>query len=243
VDISFQTDAPRERKDAAAAGDRASAIVRSIEAAIVGQRLPPGAKLPEDELGAAFGVSRTIVRAALRMLAQDRVVTLAPNRGAFVSSPTVEEARQVFHARRVVEDALVREAAARCDEADLDRLRSHLDAERDALRRGDRSAAIGLSGEFHLLVGSISGQKVLVTFLRELISRSALVIALFGTTRESSCGSHDHAEVVEALARRDGEAAAAVMADHLRHIEHDVELSGEARPSVRLADVLADLRR
>ena len=149
----------------------------------------------------------------------------------------------MFHARRVVEDALVREAASRCGPADLDRLHSHLDAERDALRRGDRSAAIGLSGEFHLLVGSISGQTVLVTFLRELISRSALVIALFGATRKSSCGSHDHAEVVEALARRDGEAAAAVMADHLRHIEHDVELSGAAAPGVQLADLFADHRR
>jgi DNA-binding GntR family transcriptional regulator len=237
VDISFQT----ERKEPAV--DRASAIVRSIESAIVEQRLPPGAKLPEDELGAAFGVSRTIVRAALRMLAQDRVVTMVPNRGAFVSSPTMEEARQVFHARRVIEDALVREAAARCDTADLLRLRSHLAAERGALQRGDRSAAIGLSGEFHLLVGSISGQKVLVTFLRELISRTALVIALFGATRESSCGSHDHAEVVDALARRDGETAAAVMADHLRHIEHDVELTEAARPSVRLADVFGDPRR
>lgn len=220
-------------------GDRASEIVRAVEAAINEQRLPPGSKLAEDELGAAFGVSRTIVRAALRMLAQDRVVVILPHRGAFVASPTIDEARQVFHARRVVEPALVREAAQRCRPDDLRALEAHLAAENRASAAGDRSAAIRLSGDFHLLVGAISGQGVLVAFLRELISRTALVIALYGSSRESSCGSHDHAAVTAALSKRDGEAAAAVMLAHLAHIEHDVDWARPTRPPVRLADVLA----
>ena len=53
------------------------------------QRLPPGAKLTEEQLGAVFGVSRTIVRSALQALAHDHIVTIERNRGAFVSAPTV----------------------------------------------------------------------------------------------------------------------------------------------------------
>jgi len=132
--------------------DRAASIVHAVVEAIIEQRLPPGAKLAEDELGAAFGVSRTIVRAALRMLAQDRVVVIIPNRGAFVASPSVEEARQVFHARRVLEAALIKDAASNCTPADVARLRRHLDEEDAALARGDRPAAIRLSGEFHLQI-------------------------------------------------------------------------------------------
>jgi DNA-binding GntR family transcriptional regulator len=222
----------------AEAPDRASEIADAIVRAVVEQRLPPGTRLGEDDLGATFGVSRTIVRAALRVLARDRIVTLRPNRGASVASPSVEEARQVFHARRVVEAALIRDAAVAWTLADLAVLRGHLAAEGEALARGDRSAAIRLSGDFHLRIASLAGQDVLTGFLRELISRSALVIALYGTTRASSCGTREHDALVEALARRDGDTAAALMAAHLEHVEHDLDLARATRSAPDLATAL-----
>lgn len=222
--------------------DRSSEIAEAIVRAIVEQRLPPGTRLGEDDLGATFGVSRTIVRAALRMLARDQVVTIRPNRGATVASPSVEEARQVFHARRVVEAALIREAAAACKAADVQALRGHIRAEGEALARGDRSAAIRLSGDFHLRIAQMSGQDVLTGFLRELISRSALVIALYGTTRASSCGTHEHEALLEALSRRDADTAVALMASHLEHVEHDLDLARATRSSPDLAAVLTGRR-
>lgn len=66
--------------------ERASEIADAIVRAVVEQRLPPGTRLGEDEIGATFGVSRTIVRAALRMLGRDAIVTMRPNRGAAVAS-------------------------------------------------------------------------------------------------------------------------------------------------------------
>jgi DNA-binding GntR family transcriptional regulator len=226
---------------AAAAGspDRAGAIARAVTSAIIEQRLPPGLKLSEEDLAAVFGVSRTIVRAALRTLAKDRVIVLLPNRGAFVASPGVEEARQVFEARRVVEAALIREAAARATPADIAEASRHLAAEGRALAAGDRPAAIRLSGDFHLLLASLARQDVLFDFLRELVSRTALVIALYGTTKASSCGTNEHAELLAAVESRDGDGAAELMLRHLSHVEADLDL---APKSARTAD-LSSLRQ
>jgi DNA-binding GntR family transcriptional regulator len=218
--------------------DRAGAIVDTVTTAIVEQRLPPGTKLAEDELGAMFGVSRTIVRAALRTLAGERLLTIWPNRGAFVSSPTVEEARQVFHARRVAEGALIRDAASLCRPADAAALRQHLALEGAALARGDRSAAIRLSGDFHRRIGEIAGQQVLLAFVSELIARSALVISLYGTTRASSCGTTEHEGLVEALERHDADKAEALMLHRLAHVEADLDLGRGTAATVDLATAL-----
>ncbi|WP_343717883.1 GntR family transcriptional regulator, partial [Inquilinus sp.] len=107
-------------------GARVAGIYRSILDAIVEHRLPPRTKLSEDEIGAAFGVSRTIVRSALQALAHQHMVVIEKNRGAFVAAPTVEEAREVFEARRTLEAAIARRAAGRTAPADIARLERHL---------------------------------------------------------------------------------------------------------------------
>jgi DNA-binding GntR family transcriptional regulator len=83
-------------------------IYQGLIQAIVDQRLLPGTKLVEDKLGQVFGVSRTRIRQVLIRLAQEQIVTLQPNKGASIVEPSVEEAREVFEARNVVEAVLVR---------------------------------------------------------------------------------------------------------------------------------------
>ena len=78
------------------AGSTTERIVESITNAIIERRLPPGTKLAEQQIADLFSVSRTVVRQALNQLSRDRLVTLEPARGAFVASPSVEEARQVY---------------------------------------------------------------------------------------------------------------------------------------------------
>ncbi|MFN2331682.1 MAG: GntR family transcriptional regulator, partial [Halomonas sp.] len=67
-------------------------IAERITDAVMEHRLPPGIKLVEEKLASAFGVSRTKIRQALTLLAQEGLVTLHPNRGAFVKRPTAAEA-------------------------------------------------------------------------------------------------------------------------------------------------------
>src|SRR5437762_3485817 len=109
-------------------------IYQRILGAILEHRLPPGTKLGEERLAAVFGVSRTQVRQALARLTHDRIVTLFANRGAFVSSPTVDEAREVFEARRLIEPDLIRRVAVTATTAELRKLREHIALESAARR-------------------------------------------------------------------------------------------------------------
>ena len=84
-------------------------IFQRLRLAIMERRLPPGTQLVEQRLAAIFKVSRTKVREAIGRLVHDCVATNIPNRGAFVSSPSVEQAHEVFAARQLIEPALIRE--------------------------------------------------------------------------------------------------------------------------------------
>lgn len=215
---------------------RAEAIAAAIRKAVIEHRVPPGTRLSEDQIGLIFGASRTIVRAALQALAHDHIVSLAKNRGASVASPTVADARHLFDARRTIEGVIVRRAAARMTPDHRLALVDLIDQGERALSAADRGVAIGLSGDFHLRVASIADQPVLLTFLGELISRSSLVIALYGRGRSADCGVAEHRDLLRALALRDADRAAALMQHHLDHIEASLDLTDPAPRSATLVD-------
>jgi DNA-binding GntR family transcriptional regulator len=227
-------------RGAVAGGARAAHIYRAVLEAVVEHRLPPGAKLTEEQLGAVFGVSRTIVRSALQALAHDHIVTISRNRGAFVSAPTVADAHDVFRGRKLIEAAIAREVARRIEPRDIAALRALLDEEQGALGRGDRPTAIRLSGAFHVAVAAVCGEGVITTFLRSLISRSSLVIALYGRGAASACGHDEHLQFLHALEARDGERAAELMSEHLDHILGDLDLARGGGAAVDVASVLRE---
>ena len=229
----------RAPSDARALG-RADAIYRGIFDAVVEQRLPPGTKLTEEQLGSLFNASRTLVRSALQALAHDHIVTIERNRGAFVSAPTIADAQDIFFSRRVVESALAMDVADIAGPEDIARLRGLLTEENEALRRGDRQAAIRLSGVFHMTIARIRGEGALTRFLSGLISRSSLVIALYGRGPASACGHDEHSQLVGALEARDGARAAALMAEHLEHILSDLVLTPRSDGHVDVAEILRD---
>lgn len=222
------------------AADRVTTIYATVQQAVVEQRLPPGTKLPEDQLGTYFGASRTLVRSALQSLARDGMVVLARNRGASVASPGPVEAREMFEARRLVESVTTARAAAEASSADLDGLATLQQAGRDAMAAGDRGRAIRLSGQFHVRIAQMSRQSVLEGFLKELVARSSLVIALYGHRGRSDCGDAEHAGLLEALKRHDAAAAVVLMTEHLHHIEADLDLDRPERTAQPLAKLLAE---
>lgn len=214
-------------------------IVERITAAIVDHRLPPGTKLVEDRLGEVFGVSRTRVRQVLFRLAAEKVVTQRVNRGAFVASPSPAEARDVFDARRAIECELVRRTAARATVKTHGSLRELLARERAADAAADHRASIRLSGEFHQRIADEAGNVVLAEVLRELIARSSLIIALYGSPRDSTCEDDDHGALLAAIRRGDGKQAAEVMRQHLAHVEAALDLGGAAAAPPDLRAVFA----
>lgn len=204
----------------------ADTIHQRILQAIVEHRLPPGTKLGEERLAKVFGVSRTLVRQALERLAHDSIVTVRPNRGAFISSPTVEEAREVFAARRLIEPDLVRQAIRRATPADIRRLHAHVQSEHAAAAANDKRAVIRLTGEFHQLIADIAGNRFLSKTLRDLETLTSLVIILYEGPTMPSCPYHEHQVLAEVIEARDEKRAMALMREHLDHVEASLHFEG-----------------
>lgn len=214
-------------------------IYRSVLNAVMNRRLPPGARLAEAELCEVFSVSRTIVRKALQRLAHDHIVELRPNRGAIVAAPTPEAAREIFAARRVIERDIVAMVARNLPPQGLGRLREVLAAEHRAMHSGDRTNWIRLGGEFHILLAEMAGNRVLMRFLVELVSRCSLIIALYENPGSPMCENDEHARLVTLIEKGRVAEAVDLMDHHVGQIEARLNL-GETVARIRLADALAE---
>ena len=214
-------------------------IVERIFAAVVEQRLPPGAKLSESALCEAFDVGRMRIRRALLLLASREVVELQANRGAFVASPTPQQAREVFEARLTLEPTIARLAVERATVRDIENLSGHLAKEHAAHHEHSRQEAIRLSGQFHLLLAQIAANSVMLRMMKELVTRTSLIIGIFGAPSVANCRDDDHERILQAFKARDGQAAATLMTEHLRVIEGGLELGTKKGGAVDLVDLFA----
>ncbi|QBM27091.1 MULTISPECIES: GntR family transcriptional regulator [Hydrogenophaga] len=196
-----------------------SQIVESLTRAIVEHRLHPGTKLAEQKLADHFGVSRTLVRQALFQLSQNRLIRLEPARGAFVAAPSVEEAKQVFAVRRMLEVEMTRAFARQVSPAKLKALREHVAQEKQAVNNQDVPGRTELLGDFHVRMAELMGNEVLAELLRDLISRCALITLMYQSTAAAEHSNEEHADIVKALAARDEELAVRLMNEHLLHVE------------------------
>lgn len=187
-------------------------------------RLKPGARLQEAALCEQFGVSRTVVRQALRRLSEVQIVDIVANKGAAVATPSPKETRDVFAARRAIEGAIVREVARRIEHGEIERLKQRLRAEHDALHDQDHPRWVALAGGFHLALAELSGNQVLQRMLTELMTRCSLIVALYEVPGEASCEHDEHARLVELLSLRDANGAAEEMDRHLLALEARLRL-------------------
>jgi DNA-binding GntR family transcriptional regulator len=223
------------RTTADPAGGATQRIADAITSAIVERRLMPGTKLAEQPIADIFKVSRTLVRQALNQLSRDRLVTLEPARGAFVARPSVEEARQVFEVRRMIEASLVRQLCAVATPAQLALLRQHLQAERQAVVRTDVSGRTRLLADFHVVLAQLLGNQVLAQLLADLLSRCSLIALMYQSAHSAEHSQAEHVAIVDAIERRDARAAARLMDSHLGNVEKNLQL----HPRIgRLADLL-----
>jgi DNA-binding GntR family transcriptional regulator len=214
------------------------AVHERIWSAIVDHSIPPETRLVESELCAIFGLGRTRMRAVLQRLAHERVVTLMRNRGAKVSRPTPEEAREVFAARRILEAGIVQTLISSTPPRDLRRLHAHLEQEELAWRGNDRRGMLKLSGEYHLLLAEAAGNSILLELLRDLVSRSSLIIAVYQSPSTRPCPPDAHRELTGLLERADRGAVRAMM-QHLDHVVAELRLEDKRERGIDLRSVFA----
>ncbi|WP_434361151.1 GntR family transcriptional regulator [Parasalinivibrio latis] len=215
-------------------------IYTQILQAIFERKLSPGLRLKEEELSEVFQVGRATIRTVLQRLALEKLVNLVPNSGAFIAEPSISESREVFEARRLIEKELVRALAGNFNADKKARLLAHVEREHAADAKGEHSLRIRLSGEYHLLIGELAEKPVLTEFLREIIPRTSLIIALYERVSYESdeTNTHcDHQVLIDVLETGDADRAEVLMLDHLRAIEDKLSLEPPTEKEVDLRQI------
>jgi DNA-binding GntR family transcriptional regulator len=213
-------------------------IVDALTKAIVEHRLHPGTKLAEQKLADHFGVSRTLIRQALFQLVQKRLIRMEPARGAFVATPSSDEARQVFAVRRLIEVEMTRSFVRNVTPAQIKALKDHVAEEKAAVQRGDVAGRTDLLGDFHVRMAELMGNDVLAQILGELISRCALITLMYQSTNAAEHSAEEHSEILQAIIAKDEKLAVKLMDDHLRNVEEGLALDRKV-PSNDIAMALA----
>jgi DNA-binding GntR family transcriptional regulator len=185
--------------------------------------LAPGDQLDEQSLSARLGVSRTPLRAAIARLAQEGLVVSLPYRGTFVRQFTVEEIDGLYEVRAALEALAARKAAQRLTADELGTISAILDECQASLEGGDVEAYGQADARFHRALAEASGNPTLV----ETLDGLRLRIHLFRDLANRDPGLRERAErerelIVDALARRDGEAAGELLRQHIDHIRRTV---------------------
>jgi DNA-binding GntR family transcriptional regulator len=218
--------------------NRTVMVYRALRRAILEQALRPGTKLPEDTIGEQFSVSRTVARRALEMLAKDEIVEIRPNRGAAVARPSLEEARDIFQVRMDIEHLIVARVVGKLTRKDVERLEASVDAEERSHRDG-REEYIRHAAEFHILIAELAGSPLFLRYLTALVSRSALILGLYGRPSWTNCSVLEHRALIGALGGTDVAHAQELMRVHLDAVLTRALESSHVEAGRDIRDILA----
>jgi len=184
--------------------------------AIVVGELAPGVHLKEPSLAEMFGVSRLPVREAIAQLEREGLVRIEPRRGAYVVGVTAQDIHDIYECRLVLEVCAIKRTAQRIDEEGIDNLNALITRMEAAMAAGQVQMVAASDMAFHRLIISLSGNRALSTAWEPLtpLIETALGIAE-ATVEDLPMAVHGHQDIVEALARHDVKAAAALLRSHL----------------------------
>ena len=232
--------APGRARAPRAAQHTDESIHAAISGAILRGELKAGAKLPEHRLAEIFGASRERVRKVLHRLAAERRLEIVPNRGVRVPQPTIDEVKRVYEAHRVLEAGVIATLVAIIDAPILAALDAHLAEERQAAERGDRAESVRLSGAFHIRLVDALGNEELSRFLRDLLSRSSVMVSVYEPASQSICAVDEHGAIVEALRAKDAARAIALSHHHFLHVERRLRMEPLSAASADLREIFKD---
>lgn len=215
-------------------------IYKQILKSIVEHQLPPGARLPEDKLAEAFGRSRTSIRKVLQRLALERIVVIAPNKGAQVNRPSEQEAQEVLQSRIMLEPLLIPDLLEQWTEKSALHFRNMVTEEKAAEKREDQAALIQLTAQFHYELAHLSGNSVMAEFIEQLCYRSSLILAAYGTRNSVSCDCGDHFELIDLLDNKQCEQAQQWMTRHMTHIKASLKLDVNSNQKINFQQLFSD---
>jgi DNA-binding GntR family transcriptional regulator len=206
--------------DAAGRQTRAGSLRQRIADEILSGRLPPGARLEEQDLADRFGVSRTPVREALKALVETGLVEIRPHRGALVAVPSRQHMHDLFEVMRELEAISARYAAQRMTAAERKKLQDFHERTRILVRDGEIDAYAQMNVGFHTLIYEGTHNTALVENTMAVRQRlSPFRRAQFRLVGRLASSFAEHDAVVNAILQGDAAAAEQAMAHHIGTVD------------------------
>ncbi|MFD1911312.1 GntR family transcriptional regulator [Halodurantibacterium flavum] len=205
---------------------------------VIDLSLPPGTRLSEAEVAAQTGVSRQPVRDAFFRLSQLGFILIRPQRATTVTPISEQAVTQAYFIRAALEESVMREAARTLTPEDHDRLADLIVAQHAALDAADHGQFHALDDSFHREICTAAGLEFVWTLVKENkghMDRARFLSLSFGAPRVIE----EHRQILDALRRRDAEAAAAALRLHLSQIQSIIDRLKKDRPE--MFETAADL--
>lgn len=204
-------------------------VEASLRTAILSGQLPGGTPLRQEDLAAAFGVSRMPVREALRQLEAQALLDFVPHKGAVVTEISAADAADTYAIRMALEPAALERSIPRLTETDFDRaaeLIAEMDSERDPGRMGE------LNRRFHMTLYRAAGSPKLIALTEShLASFDRYLRFHLAAKGRAHLSQDDHRAMLDAAKARDVARAVAVLRGHLTTAAETIEafFAGRAR--------------
>jgi DNA-binding GntR family transcriptional regulator len=199
---------------------QADRLAESIADSVLSGEFPPGFHLDENALAERFGVSRTPVREAIRLLASTGLIDVKPRRGAHVATATSAQLEQLFGAMAEMEATCARLAAMSMTPIERRRLQNRHEGMAAIVLADDREAYAGANVDFHTQIYAGAHNETLASFAASLRRRLApFRRAQFRTEGRTSRSHAEHSAVVRAIIACDPPSAHAAMFHHMSLVE------------------------
>ncbi|MEW9674239.1 GntR family transcriptional regulator [Ammoniphilus sp. 3BR4] len=219
-------------------------VYQEIKNAILHRKIKPKTQLSEESLSEVFQVSRTPIRNVLKKLQYEKLVQIFPNKGAFIYEPTVEEMKEVFHMRKILEMECVRIACRVATDEQLQELENGTYQEEELYKRGEYGHALSKSGSFHLGIVKIAGNQLIYKYCKELNNLTDVYLAFYDNVRiESPLAPCEHRDIVQAIRDRDEDRAAKLFAEHFRRVQEHMVYRQNGEDNMDLGQIFQPFQK
>ncbi len=189
-----------------------------LKGMITERQLLPGDKIPQEKLAEDLGISRTPLINALKLLEQDKLVQSIPRRGFFVRHFNKREMISIFELREVLEGLAARRAAENITDKQIEQLKGFF---KHFLTNQKITDIRGYAKEdrlFHIFLIEVGAKEFLKSILEtfNLISYSYQSVSSEGLIQSPDDTLQNHRDIIDAISRRDAEAAENSMRRHLK---------------------------
>lgn len=194
------------------------AVLAELRRSIVEGELAPGTQIVQEALAGRLGLSRVPIREALKILEGEGQVSYSPHRGYFVTELNLDDIREVYRIRRILETDAAVVGVPRLTQEDLDRMADGIEDLARASARGDLVAMTTANRRFHFAVIEASGMPRLTRLVRQLWDATDPYRSLYyGDQANRELVDRQHRQILAAAQQRDTDLVVRLLDEHRGH--------------------------